>query len=163
MVTSKPLPTKTPVPGLAYAEPGYPEVSVWGKNVMIFLACGDWPDPCAGGGENGAEIVMSSGSALYLTAPDSGDWQGLVCMADRNNTTPQRMTGSGFMSIQGAMYFAGAPLLLTGSTSIGSAYSMIVAYSAKLTGSSLILVNYDPNFIPPFLGGGAPQPGGLVE
>ena len=73
------------------------------------------------------------------------------------------MTGSGFMSISGAMYFASAPLLLTGSTSIGSAYSMIVANTAKLTGSSLIMVNYDPNVLPPILGGGASQPSGLVE
>ena len=124
--------------------------------------CGSWPTPCADGGENGAEIVMSSGSGMYLTAATSGSWQGITIMADRNNVKPQRMTGSGFMSISGAMYFAKAPLLLTGSTSIGSAFSMIIAHTAKLTGSSLIILNYDPNVLPSFLAGGT-QSGGLVE
>ena len=169
VITSKLKLGNTPDPDLAYTEPGTTApVSLWGKNVLIFLSCGDWPTPCADGGESGGEWVQSSGSGVFLTAPDgtdptTADWQGIVIMADRNNDKPQRMTGSGFMSISGAMYFASAPLLLTGSTSIGSAYSMIVAHTAKLTGSSLIMVNYDPNVLPPILGGGASQPSGLVE
>ena len=107
---------------------------------------------------------MSSGSAMYLTAPDSGDWQGIVFMADRNNEKPQRMTGSGFRVHE---HFGCHVLGQRAAAAHGEHVDRkLLLHDRRLQrqveGSSLIIVNYDPNTIPAFLVASS-QPGGLVD
>ena len=154
--------TPDPVDG-AVGPAGHPEVSLWGEEVMIFLTCKNWPTPCTDG-EKGAEFNMGSGAGMYLTAPTSGQWQGMAVFSDRNNWSRFKQTGSSFMITFGAIYAAGTELMeLTGSSTNASAHSLIISRKAKLTGSTTIVVNYDPTVLPSVLGGGSSSPGGLVQ
>ena len=68
-----------------------------GDGVMLYMACSNYPSPCAAGA-TGAGIKATGNSnngSLRLTAPTSGTFKGLTLFADRNNTAVQTFRGNG--------------------------------------------------------------------
>jgi hypothetical protein len=90
-------------------------------------------------------IVFSGGSATSLKAPSSGSLTGILFFQDRTLTAnlnqQNTVSGASGAVIQGAMYFPTTPLVFSGGSAVNTSYSIIVADTLTVSGSSPTTVN----------------------
>jgi putative Flp pilus-assembly TadE/G-like protein len=102
------------LPGIYIMEGGGFEVS--GKTdlaaleVLIYNTSGNTP---------AGPINIDSVGTIVLTAPTSGDYQGISIFQDRAVTEPLTLTGNSASAIGGTIYAAAAPVELTGAAAAG--------------------------------------------
>jgi len=70
---------------------------------------------------------MSGGATVALTAPSSGDYQGILFFQDRADTTAATLVGGTDQAMNGALYFPAAALSYTGGSSTVATATTIVA------------------------------------
>jgi len=94
-----------------------------------------------------APINIAGSTSMSLSAPVSGSLAGILFFEDSSvgtccgSTTSNTINGSGGAGYTGALYFPNTPLTYTGSSTL-SAYTVIVAWTVKITGSTTINDNY---------------------
>lgn len=96
--------------------------TIRGSGVMIYL-------------ENGG-VSMTGGSNINLTAPTSGDYQGILFYQARGNTTESTLVGGTAQSMNGVLYFPSAHLTYTGGSALGANETTIVASTLSMVGNS---------------------------
>ena len=112
-----------------------------GSGVTIYLACADYPAPCNG---PGARFSQSASGQFLATPPITGPYQGLALFADRANTAPLTITGSGATTFTGTIYARQAPMELTSGGIALQLDSLIVVRTLRLTNSAEILLSFVP-------------------
>ena len=112
-----------------------------GSGVTIYLACADYPAPCSG---PGARFSQSASGQFLATPPITGPYQGLALFADRANTAPLTITGSGATTFTGTIYARQAPMELTSGGIALQLDSLIVVRTLRLTNSAEILLSFVP-------------------
>jgi hypothetical protein len=87
-------------------------------------------------------IVVSGGSSSSLIAPTSGSYEGILFFEDRSITSNSQNTISGgsTATFQGAFYFPNSPLVFSGGSN--AAYTLIVADTVTISGSSTVSADY---------------------
>jgi hypothetical protein len=102
------------------------QASVSGTGVTIFLT-----------GNGGANIKIQGGSTATLTAPTSGETQGIVFWnAGTTSSAKNQVTGGSSGSITGAIYAPSEEVDYTGGSSTGTGCTQIVADIVQLSGGS---------------------------
>ena len=100
----------------------------------------------SGAGQPGGSLVISGSAPVTITAPNSGTYQGMAIMADRNNTNSNGIVvslgGSGTLSTTGTVYAASGAMALTGNTATTTFSSRFVVATITDSGSSSININY---------------------
>jgi hypothetical protein len=115
--------------------------TVIGNGVTIFLT------GTASGASGYRGATISGGATAQLTAPTSGDYEGILFFEDRNVALStglaqtSQVTGSSSSYFTGAMYFPTTKLIYSGGSSL-AAYTIIVAYKLEVSGPSTINDNY---------------------
>ena len=126
---------------------------------VFYLTCvsgtktGHYPRSCAGG-EAGASLAGAGNGDAAVWAPDTGPYQGLAVIGDRNNATDLRWTGNGALTVHGTLYAPAATLDLRGNGSYTS-YGVTVVGYVDLRG------NHDHVYSGP--GEGDPVPPGVLR
>jgi hypothetical protein len=89
-------------------------------------------------------IQIGAASTVSLTAPTSGTYAGILFFDDRNSPvgTSDNYGGSGDVVYQGTIYARNAKVTMSGSASINTAYTMLIADTINLTGSSIFNNDY---------------------
>ncbi len=118
-----------------------------GDGVMLYMACKNYPTPCAPG-EKGAGIKTTGNGAIRLTGPTTGPFKGLVIFADRNNTATQTFRGTGTNESGPQSGSSGTIYLKSGTMDLrGNGYtlaSMIVTGKFSMDGNpSAVTIAYD--------------------
>lgn len=120
-------------------------ISLYGRDVMIYLACDDYPTPCASG-ENGADLSSSGGAVMDL-GPRLTDpvYKGMTVFADRQNVGTIGLTGSSGTVFNGTVYGKSAVISMTGPSGVTSSWgSVIIGGRPIKTGDSAINLTIDP-------------------
>jgi Flp pilus assembly protein TadG len=100
------------------------------EGVMIYLKQG--------------RFAMNGSGNFSVTPMTSGDYKGLSIYMDRSNTQPYSMTGSGSSDFSGTIYAPSSAVTITGSGGTLVVDSQILCYSAILTGSGNLDLNFTP-------------------
>lgn len=125
--------TLTMNPGLYYVEGGEFSVTggghVLGSEVFIFSTAGS--------------ITMTGGGTFVLTAPTSGEYEGLLLFTSRTNSSTITITGGASSTFQGTMYSPAGTLALQGGAGSLSLEAQVIVNKLSIGGSSGINVEYD--------------------
>jgi Putative Flp pilus-assembly TadE/G-like len=121
---------------------------VVGNGVTVYLACSGYPTPCAAAG---APLSLAMNGQYLATAPTSGEYAGLAIFADRGNTAPLVIANNTGLSLDGALYAAGALLTLTSSPGL-QVDGLLVTGMLLLDGDGPVEVDYDPSVLLPGVG-----------
>jgi putative Flp pilus-assembly TadE/G-like protein len=126
--------------------------SLAANGVFIYLSCNSGagfpasPIACPGTGQVGGSITISGSAPVTITAQNSGTYQGLAIMADRQltnaNTTVLSMGGSGTLSTTGTVYALSGHLDMSGSAASQTFSSRFIVGTVTESGSSSININY---------------------
>uniref|UniRef100_Q01PK9 Putative Flp pilus-assembly TadG-like N-terminal domain-containing protein n=1 Tax=Solibacter usitatus (strain Ellin6076) TaxID=234267 RepID=Q01PK9_SOLUE len=100
------------------------QTSITGSGVTFYLPNGG--------------VSMDGGASVSLSAPASGDWQGILFYQARGNKTASSLVGGTTQDLEGVMYFPSAPLSYTGGSSLIVSHTTIVADTLSLVGNSNI-------------------------
>ncbi len=87
---------------------------------------------------NSGGVNMTGGASVSLTAPSSGDWQGILFFQNRNDTTASSLVGGDTQTMNGALYFPAAHLDYTGGSSVNATATTIIANTLTMLGNSYI-------------------------
>jgi Putative Flp pilus-assembly TadE/G-like len=91
---------------------------------------------------NGGTVKTNGTSNIFLSAPDSGTYAGVLFYQDANDTSTAIMDGTANSFFQGALYFPTAELDFGGTiTNTTAAYTVIVANDLKLNGTATVNLN----------------------
>ena len=122
--------------------------TVHGSGVTIYLTCGGpVPAACLNTGQAGGILSLNSGTYV-LTAPSSGQYQGLLIFYDRHNSSTMNLTSNSTSSLTGSVYeiypqsYPQTSLTLTGNGNSTLGDSSFVISSIKITGNSTVTDNY---------------------
>jgi hypothetical protein len=82
-------------------------------------------------------ITVSGGAVTNLSAPNSGDYRGMLFVQDRNltYTSNNNFSGSAGSTLTGSLYFPTTGVTYAGTTTTGS-YTALVAKTVTMTGTS---------------------------
>jgi hypothetical protein len=113
---------------------------VVGNGVTIYLACEDYPDPCAGAG---AGFRLENGGDFRVSPPATGEYAGLSLFADKGNTSTMHLLGP--VDLDGAVYGASARLRV-GVAAPGAVQidALVAVDRLRKAGSGPLRVKYDP-------------------
>ena len=119
--------------------------SITGTGVMLYFLCGSSSNPtaCSTGGESGGSLSLTGNGMYSVSAPTSGQYQGLSIFYDRHNTSSLAMSGNGSDAFSGTIYAKDAPLTLTGNGTTFQVNSMIIADTVTMSGNGDINLAYD--------------------
>jgi hypothetical protein len=116
---------KTLEPGLYYVEGSLSvKGTVTGAGVTIYMADGG--------------ITVNGNGSLSLSAPQTGDYAGMLMMSARANTSSHLFNGNGATDLDGVLYFPYGALTYNGNNSTNSTCMRIVADTIKMSGNSNI-------------------------
>jgi hypothetical protein len=116
---------KTLEPGLYYVEGSLSvKGTVTGTGVTIFMADGG--------------ITVNGNGSLSLSAPQTGDYAGMLIMSARTNTASHLFNGNGATDLDGVLYFPYGALTYNGNNGSNSTCMRIVADTIKMSGNSNI-------------------------
>ncbi len=116
---------KTLEPGLYYLEgPLSIKGDISGVGVTIFMADG--------------KISVNGSASLSLSAPQTGDYAGMLMMSARSNTSPHVFNGNGATDLNGVLYFPYGDLTYNGNNATTSTCMRIVADTITMSGNSKI-------------------------
>lgn len=117
--------TKTLQPGLYYIEGSLTiKGSITGTGVTIFMADGG--------------ITVNGNASLSLSAPETGDYAGMLFWSARSNTSSNTFNGNGATDLNGFLYFYSGDVNYTGNNGTTSTCLRIVANTIEMSGSSLM-------------------------
>jgi hypothetical protein len=114
-------------PGIYYIDGGIDlgaQTTMSGSGVTIFIKSGG--------------VNMSGGATVGLTAPSSGDWQGILFYQDRSDTSDSTLVGGTSQQMNGALYFPKAHLSYKGGSSVVATATTIIADTLSMVGNSNI-------------------------
>ena len=98
---------------------------------------------------NGGTVKTNGNANIYLSAPNSGPYAGVLFFQDRNDTSKALMDGTANSFYQGALYFPGAELDFGGNlTNTTAAYTVIVAQDLKLNGGPVVTLQSNYSSLP---------------
>lgn len=116
---------KTLEAGLYYVEGSLSvKGTVTGAGVTIFMADGG--------------ITVNGNGSLSLSAPQTGDYAGMLMMSARANTSSHLFNGNGATDLNGVLYFPYGDLTYNGNNGTISSCMRIVADTIKMSGNSNI-------------------------
>ncbi|MEX1247163.1 MAG: pilus assembly protein TadG-related protein [Anaerolineales bacterium] len=125
--------TLTMNPGLYYIEGGDFSVSgnssVTGTDVLIYSTEGS--------------VDLTGGGTFNLTAPTSGDYEGLLLFTSRTNTEDIVITGGSASTFGGTIYSPAGILKLSGGSGSLSLDAQVIVNKLQISGSAGINVEYD--------------------
>jgi hypothetical protein len=101
---------------------------VTGNDVMFYIT-------------GGASVTLNGSQTFQLTAQTTGNYAGILFFQDRSDTSNATVNGSATSNFTGALYFPATQLTYNGSGPL-SAYTILVANTILLNGSSTINDNY---------------------
>jgi Putative Flp pilus-assembly TadE/G-like len=133
------------------AHPGFsvrPGAQVAGDGATIYLACQDYPAPCAGGG---ARFLLENGGGFQVDPPATGEYAGLSIFAAPGNTRSVRLQGG--VHLTGAVYVPSARLRVE-SPALVRIDALVAVDRLLKDGAGQLQVNYDPSS--PLIGIGRP-------
>ena len=122
-------------PGVYYVDGGIDlgaQTTLNGTGVTLFVKSGI--------------VNMSGGAAVSLSAPSSGDWQGILFYQDRGNSNAATLVGGTTQQMNGALYFPAAQLTYTGGSSTNATATTIVSNTLSLVGNSNIAAAASTNY-----------------
>jgi putative Flp pilus-assembly TadE/G-like protein len=112
------------------------------------IAAGCTPTGAANAGvtfyiTGGGTVKINGGANVYLAAPNSGTYAGILFYQDPNDTSKAIIDGGSTSYYQGGLYFPSAELDFGGNsfTNATAAYTIIVADDLKLNGTSTVQLN----------------------
>jgi hypothetical protein len=112
-----------------------------GNNVMIYNTFG-----ATSGGPtySYSPINIAANSTVSMTAPTSGTYSGILFFDDRNSPTGTSDSyGGGSTAVyQGTIYAKNAQVLMYGNSSVNTQYTMLVADTIHLVGTTGFNNNY---------------------
>ncbi len=114
-------------PGVYVVKGGFSassQATITGSGVTIYML-------------DGALSLAGSGT-LTLTAPTSGDWQGILLFQARSNTNAATLSGNTSANLEGVVYMPNATLSLTGGGASAGIAATIVTSKLVLTGNTYI-------------------------
>jgi hypothetical protein len=112
-------------PGIYYIEGSLSvKGTVTGAGVTIFMADGG--------------ITVNGNGSLSLSAPQTGDYAGMLIMSARTNTSAHVFNGNGATDLNGVLYFPYGDLTYNGNNGTTSTCMRIVADTIKMSGNSKI-------------------------
>ncbi len=98
---------------------------------------------------NGGTVKTNGTSDIFLAAPTTGTYKGILFYQDPLDTSTALMDGTANSYFQGALYFPGAELDFGGTiTNTTAAYTVIVANDLKLNGTATVNLNSDYSSLP---------------
>jgi Flp pilus assembly protein TadG len=87
-----------------------------------------------------AGLNLTSNSAINISAPTGGAYQGMLYMQDPANTQPSSIAGNSASTFNGNLYFPTSDLAITGNGGAALPVGTIVANKISITGNSGIKV-----------------------
>ncbi|MHB1956701.1 MAG: hypothetical protein ACYCOU_23500, partial [Sulfobacillus sp.] len=111
-----------------------------GTGVTIYLACSDYPQPCATA-TKGAGLSVTGSGQVNLSKGAIGPGAGFSILADSNNEAVISVTGSGTLNVTGFCEAAGVSFQANGHASVSVDGGGIVVDTASATGSAKIIVD----------------------
>jgi len=96
-----------------------------------------------------ASVNIDGGATVELSAPTSGNYEGLLFYQDPSDTASASLRGTDNTSYQGALYFPTAQLTFggdnssTGTFNGDAKFTLIVSSWLTLTGNPTIILNSD--------------------
>ena len=100
------------------------QTTITGSGVTIYLQSGG--------------VSMAGGASINLSAPSSGDWQGILFYQDRANTSTVTLVGGTNQAMNGVLYFPSSHLTYTGGSDTTATATTIVSKTLSLVGNSYI-------------------------
>jgi hypothetical protein len=98
---------------------------------------------------NGGTVKTNGTADIWLSAPNSGTYAGILFYQDPLDTSTALMDGTANSFYQGALYFPGAELDFGGTlTNTTAAYTVIVAQDLKLNGTTTVNLKSDYSSLP---------------
>lgn len=90
--------------------------------------------------QDSCNVALTGNVTVNLSAPTSGQYQGVLMYQDRADTTSSSLTGGSGQALNGILYFPNALLHYAGgsSSSINAPAATIIAYNLSLDGNSFI-------------------------
>lgn len=117
--------TKTLAPGLYYIEGSLSiKGTISGTGVTVFMKDGG--------------ITINGNASVALSAPETGDYAGMVFMSAADNASAQKFNGGGTTLLDGYLYFPKGDLTYSGNNSTSSTCLRMVADTITMTGSSVL-------------------------
>lgn len=100
---------------------------ITGDNVTIYLT-------------NNATVQMNGNADISLSAPETGDYAGVLFWGDRNNApgTTALFNGTASSGLKGALYFPSQEVDIRGNFSGSDGCMRIIAYRIELSGNSTL-------------------------
>ena len=91
-------------------------------------------------------ISWNGGAEIKLTAPASGDLEGLLIFAPMSNSNSMTFNGNGSSLLRGLIFTPAADIAYNGTSAVNKSYVQIIAYTVELTGKNDTLIVYqDPD------------------
>jgi len=126
-----------------------------GATVCNQVAAGCTAAGAANGGvtfyiTNGGTVKINGGASVFLDAPNSGTYAGVLFYQNPSDTSKAIIDGNSSSYYQGGLYFPGAELDFGGTslTNATAKYTIIVANDLKLNGTSTVTLNSDYSSLP---------------
>ena len=114
--------------------------SITGTGVTLYLACTNYPNPCAAR-QSGATLNLGGGGSISISGPTSGAFQGVTVFADRNNRSTTKLSGIG-SGPGGTIYLRSGRLDLANVARMTN--GLIVVDTAVIGGVTRLTINVPP-------------------
>lgn len=111
-----------------------------GDGVVLYLACGGATSEMCAAGESGADLALSGNGRYELTAPTSGDYDGVAVFADRNNAAELSFRSNQGPSFTGTLYARSAHLSVEGNSRLTVEGARLVVATIDASGNARITV-----------------------
>lgn len=99
-----------------------------GTGVTIFMQSG--------------EIDWNGGAEINLSAPSSGDLQGMLIYAPMSNTNTMKFNGNASTTLTGTVYMPAAPIIYNGTGNLNPSHVQVIGYTIEITGSNTTNILY---------------------
>ncbi len=138
-------------PGTYVFENGFSvggSAALTGNGVTLYFTCSGYSQtdtqPCNSG--SAMSSLTINGTGYYsLTAPSSGNYQGIVLMQDPGNTAPMELKGTSGGSVNGTIYAPSSAITITGTSTDATSYdSIIVANTLSVSGNGSVSLDATP-------------------
>lgn len=103
---------------------------ITGENVTIYLT-------------NNASVQMNGNADIFLSAPETGEYAGVLFWGDRNNapTTTAQFNGTAASALKGALYFPSQEIDIRGNFSGSDGCMRIIAHRVEMSGNSSLNID----------------------
>ncbi len=90
----------------------------------------------------GSVTISGGSSVVQLSAPRSGDWEGILFFQNRSDNKAAAFSGGGNLELEGVLYFPAAKVTYSGGTTTNAAYTTIISNTLTFSGPSALNSNY---------------------